>query len=71
MGNQIDKGREQLERLERLAALPDEAIDASDIPEITDWSGAIRLWGALRGTVKVASGTDLTEGTGEIWKSES
>jgi antitoxin (DNA-binding transcriptional repressor) of toxin-antitoxin stability system len=25
------------------------------------------LWGALRGTVKVAPGTDLTLGTGEVW----
>ncbi|MCX5662079.1 MAG: type II toxin-antitoxin system Phd/YefM family antitoxin [Planctomycetota bacterium] len=28
------------------------------------------LWGALRGTVKVAPGTDLTRGTGEPWKAE-
>lgn len=28
--------------IEHLAALPDEAIDTSDIPEITDWTGAER-----------------------------
>ena len=32
----------QLERLRRLAAMPDETIDTSDIPEVTDWSGAVR-----------------------------
>jgi uncharacterized protein (DUF4415 family) len=33
---------EQFARLERLAALPDEAIDTSDIPEVRDWTGAKR-----------------------------
>jgi len=33
---------EQFARLERLSALPDEAIDTSDIPEVTDWAGAKR-----------------------------
>ncbi len=28
------------------------------------------LWGAMRGTVTVAPGVDLTEGTGEIWDAE-
>ena len=28
------------------------------------------LWGAMRGTVKVAPGTDLTKGTGEVWEAE-
>jgi prevent-host-death family protein len=28
------------------------------------------LWGAMRGTVRVAPGTDLTEATGEIWEAE-
>ena len=32
----------QRERLERLAAKPDAAIDTSDIPEVLDWSGAVR-----------------------------
>lgn len=33
---------EQYSRLERLAALPDEDIDTSDIPEVRDWTGAKR-----------------------------
>ncbi len=28
--------------LKRLAAMKDEDIDTSDIPEVTDWSGAVR-----------------------------
>jgi antitoxin (DNA-binding transcriptional repressor) of toxin-antitoxin stability system len=28
------------------------------------------LWGAMRGTVKVASGTDLTKATGEVWEAD-
>lgn len=32
----------QMERLKRLAALPDDQIDTSDLPVVTDWSGGIR-----------------------------
>jgi antitoxin (DNA-binding transcriptional repressor) of toxin-antitoxin stability system len=28
------------------------------------------LWGAMRGTVTIAPGVDLTEPTGEIWEAE-
>ncbi|MGA7868672.1 MAG: hypothetical protein WA709_09905 [Stellaceae bacterium] len=28
------------------------------------------LWGAMRGTVKAAPGTDLTKGTGEVWEAD-
>ncbi|MBR1125582.1 BrnA antitoxin family protein [Bradyrhizobium lablabi] len=34
--------REQLAELKSLAALPDDAIDTSDAPEFSDWSGAKR-----------------------------
>jgi uncharacterized protein (DUF4415 family) len=33
---------EQHARLERLSALPDDAIDTSDIPEVRDWADAER-----------------------------
>lgn len=33
---------EQRVALDRLAKLSDDDIDLSDIPEVTDWSGAIR-----------------------------
>jgi antitoxin (DNA-binding transcriptional repressor) of toxin-antitoxin stability system len=34
-------------------------------------SSPVELWGALRGTVKVAPGTDLTKGTGEVWEADT
>ena len=34
--------KEQRARLERLAAMPEEAIDTTDIPEVSAWSGAVR-----------------------------
>jgi uncharacterized protein (DUF4415 family) len=34
--------RKQLAELKSLAALPDDAIDTSDAPELLDWSGAKR-----------------------------
>jgi uncharacterized protein (DUF4415 family) len=33
---------EQRERLQRLAAKPEADIDTTDIPEVLDWSGAVR-----------------------------
>ncbi len=30
------------DRLARLAAMPDHEIDTADIPEVRDWSGAVR-----------------------------
>ena len=32
----------QRAELEALAAIPDDEIDTSDIPEVTDWSGGVR-----------------------------
>ena len=29
------------------------------------------LWGALRGSVTVPDGTDLTRGTGEVWQADA
>ncbi len=34
--------KEQRERLQRLAAAPETDIDTMDIPEVLDWSGAVR-----------------------------
>jgi uncharacterized protein (DUF4415 family) len=39
---QMAISKTQRERLERLAAAPEANIDTSDIPEVTDWSGAVR-----------------------------
>ena len=32
---------------------------------------AAELWGAMRGAVKVAPGTDLTQRTDEVWEAEA
>jgi uncharacterized protein (DUF4415 family) len=41
-GNSKRLTREQLAELKSVAALPDGAIDTSDTPELSDWSGANR-----------------------------
>jgi prevent-host-death family protein len=33
--------------------------------------GHPELWGAMRGTVRLARGTDLTKGTGESWEADA
>ena len=38
----METSREQQERLDRLAAMPDSGIDTTDIPEVLDWRGGIR-----------------------------
>jgi len=30
----------------------------------------VELWGAMRGTVRVPPGTDLTQPTGEVWDAD-
>jgi hypothetical protein len=47
--------RQEMEKLVPLAGNAKEAVD---------------LWGAMRGTVRVAPGVDLTEPMGEIWDAE-
>jgi uncharacterized protein (DUF4415 family) len=49
---------EQFARLERLSALPDDAIDTSDISEVTDWTGAKRGLFFTKPEDKVAIGLD-------------
>lgn len=49
---------EQNARLERLAAMPDKAIDASDIPEVRAWTGAKRGLFYASPEDKVAIGED-------------
>lgn len=49
---------EQFARLKRLSELPGDEIDTSDIPEITDWSGAKRGLFYTGPADKVAVGLD-------------
>jgi hypothetical protein len=41
-GNTEPLSAEQIAELERLTASPDAPIDTGDIPEVIDWSGAVR-----------------------------
>ena len=41
-GTSKELTEEQKTEIQALAALPDEEIDTSDVPEILDWSGAKR-----------------------------
>jgi len=49
--------------LKRVAAMKDEDIDTSDIPEVTDWSGAIRggLYRPVKSTVTIRLDADVLE----------
>ncbi len=53
--------KEQQARLERLAAAPKEEIDTSDIPEVLDWSGAIRsgLYEARKEAITIRLDADV------------
>ena len=43
---------------------------AALVPVNDDVRETYDLWGAMRGTVTVAPGVDLTESTGEVWDAE-
>ena len=43
---------------------------AAVVPILADGEDCFDLWGAMRGTVTVAPGVDLTEPAGEIWDAE-
>lgn len=52
---------EMLAQLARLAAMPDEDIDLSEMPEITDWSNAVRgkLYRPVKQQVTLRIDSDL------------
>jgi antitoxin (DNA-binding transcriptional repressor) of toxin-antitoxin stability system len=43
---------------------------AAVVPIHEDAEDDFELWGAMRGTVTILPGVDLTEPTGEIWDAE-
>ncbi|WP_284947634.1 BrnA antitoxin family protein [Acidisoma cladoniae] len=53
--------RDQRDRLERLAGAPDATIDTSDIPEVLDWSGAVRggLYKPLKEAITIRLDADV------------
>lgn len=55
--------KKQVEELATLAALPDEEIDTSEIPEITDWSRAVvgRFYRPVKETVTIRLDADLLD----------
>ena len=59
-----ERTKQQKAEIESLAALPDERIDTSDIPEIPDWSGARR--GTLYRPVKQQITLRLDAGRGGV-----
>ena len=52
---------EQREELRKLAAMPDEDIDTSDIPEITDWSNSVvgKFYRPLKEAITVRLDADI------------
>ena len=55
--------KEPAEDLAALAALPDEEIDTSDIPEITDWSKTMigRFYRPVKETVTIRLDADVLD----------
>lgn len=57
-------------KTDRIVLLKHNRPVAAIVPFSEDSNETPDLWGAMRGTVTVAPGTDLTESTGEIWDAE-
>jgi len=57
-------------KTDRIVLLKHSRPIAAVVPLGDDAGEAFDLWGAMRGTVTVAPGVDLTESTGEVWEAE-
>jgi antitoxin (DNA-binding transcriptional repressor) of toxin-antitoxin stability system len=57
-------------KTDRIVLLKHNRPIAAVVPLGDDAGETFDLWGAMRGTVTVAPGVDLTESTGEIWEAE-
>ncbi len=57
-------------KTDRIVLLKHNRPVAAIVPVSNEDDEAFDLWGAMRGTVTVAPGVDLTEPTGEIWDAE-
>ena len=57
-------------KTDRIVLLKHNRPIAAVVPVNDDTREPFDLWGAMRGTVTVAPGVDLTESTGEIWEAE-
>ena len=57
-------------KTDRIVLLKHNRAIAAIVPIREATNEELDLWGAMRGTVIVAPGTDLTESTGEVWDAE-
>jgi antitoxin (DNA-binding transcriptional repressor) of toxin-antitoxin stability system len=57
-------------KTDRIVLLKHNKPVAAIVPIARDSDDPFDLWGAMRGTLTVALGVDLTESTGEIWDAE-
>ena len=57
-------------KTDRIVLLKHNRPIAAVVPLGDDAGETFDLWGAMRGTVTVAPGVDLTESTGEVWEAE-
>jgi antitoxin (DNA-binding transcriptional repressor) of toxin-antitoxin stability system len=57
-------------KTDRIVLLKHNRPIAAIVPLDEDIHEDSDLWGAMRGTVTIAPGVDLTESTGEIWDAE-
>jgi antitoxin (DNA-binding transcriptional repressor) of toxin-antitoxin stability system len=57
-------------KTDRVVLLKHNKPIAAIVPIIEDAAEWVDLWGAMRGTVKIAPGVDLTDPTGEAWDAE-
>lgn len=57
----MEMSESQRERLKQLAAQPDSTIDTTDIPEVHDWSGAVRggLYKARKEAITIRIDADV------------
>jgi antitoxin (DNA-binding transcriptional repressor) of toxin-antitoxin stability system len=57
-------------KTERVVLLKHNRPIAAIVPIAADGDSCVDLWGAMRGTVSVPSGVDLTDPSGEVWDAE-
>ena len=57
-------------KTDRIVLLKHNRPVAAIVPIYEDAEDDFDLWGAMRGTVTIPPGVDLTEPTGEIWDAE-
>jgi antitoxin (DNA-binding transcriptional repressor) of toxin-antitoxin stability system len=57
-------------KTDRIVLLKHNRPVAAVVPIREDAEDDFDLWGAMRGTVTIAPGVDLTEAIGEIWEAE-